>query len=290
MPPPRKGGEAAAAASGGGGGGGRGRGGGRGQGGRGGRGQGGRGGRGGRRPAANRRPAFAPGSAIPAELLQDIDANGARRLGSRRTLSSSPSFCSPPVSPSRGNKQGARTATTGPLRGSAWEPSGHGEKNGRQRNFARSVRRRRKSDDVGADSPAPPASKKVKASEESTCVAQAASTPKEKKCEQPSSAKTVLERLAKKNPEYYALLESERLVRPLSGAGADDREEKELRSLEKKLGMKKGAALSKKFKEDGLSFLLDGLDFGSRALKAKAGRGQDNIDQDLADESDATDM
>ncbi|KAJ1673929.1 Nucleolar MIF4G domain-containing protein 1, partial [Spiromyces aspiralis] len=71
-----------------------------------------------------------------------------------------------------------------------------------------------------------------------------------------------LARMAKKNPELYRRLRASNLVGSVQADGdnaAEDVEDMEMRRLEKKLGIKSSQNVTKKFGDDGLDFLLEGI-------------------------------
>ncbi|KAI8605574.1 hypothetical protein EDD21DRAFT_316239 [Dissophora ornata] len=83
-----------------------------------------------------------------------------------------------------------------------------------------------------------------------------------------------LEKLAKTNPAFYAMLQEDGVV---AGGGLDDgfdEDEQYIRHYEKKLGLKRkdaGKLASKKsFLDDGLGDLLEGIELGSRGRLAAA--------------------
>ncbi|PKC09751.1 hypothetical protein RhiirA5_356315 [Rhizophagus irregularis] len=85
-----------------------------------------------------------------------------------------------------------------------------------------------------------------------------------------SSYSQKLERLSITNPNFYSLLKDSNLISTSSEdtlAESKNTDEKEIRRLEKKLGIKSGGKLTKAFEDDGLDELLQGVDVGSKNLK-----------------------
>ncbi|KAF9972071.1 suppressor of glycerol defect [Actinomortierella ambigua] len=87
-----------------------------------------------------------------------------------------------------------------------------------------------------------------------------------------------LEKLAKSNPAFYAMLQEEGVVASTGGGKSSaqaDEDEMYLRYYEKKLGLKaKDVAKmgsKKSLVDDGLGDLLDGIDVGSRGARVRAG-------------------
>ncbi|RIA95423.1 hypothetical protein C1645_816653 [Glomus cerebriforme] len=100
------------------------------------------------------------------------------------------------------------------------------------------------------------------------------------KCTKPSTKRSKskmnsysqkLEKLSVTNPNFYSLLKDSNLI---SSSLSKDTlmeykniDEKEIKRLEKKLGIKTGGKLTKEFEDDGLDELLEGFEFGSKKSK-----------------------
>ncbi|CAG8610468.1 20798_t:CDS:10, partial [Cetraspora pellucida] len=77
---------------------------------------------------------------------------------------------------------------------------------------------------------------------------------------------------------------------------SSDAEEREIKRLEKKLGIKSGGKLTKAFSEDGLDNLLEGLEIGSKRTRSSkfsndpsSGQAKDNYDNFVTEEPDLED-
>jgi nucleolar MIF4G domain-containing protein 1 len=89
--------------------------------------------------------------------------------------------------------------------------------------------------------------------------------------------KRQLDKLAKKNPNLYSLLEESDLVERVLNVGknAASKEEDLLKDLEKKLGIKDKKKLQKSFGADGLDDLLSGIQVGSRDVNDAAAEAEE---------------
>ncbi|ORX72749.1 hypothetical protein DL89DRAFT_264955 [Linderina pennispora] len=87
-----------------------------------------------------------------------------------------------------------------------------------------------------------------------------------------------LTKFAKKNQGLYEMLRDSNLIENVDkeagiqskGNPADDLEDRELRRLERNLGIKKGGKLENAFFNEGLGELFDGIEFGSKDIRVAA--------------------
>ncbi|KAJ1958784.1 suppressor of glycerol defect, partial [Linderina pennispora] len=90
--------------------------------------------------------------------------------------------------------------------------------------------------------------------------------------------RTQLTKFAKKNQGLYEMLRDSNLIENVDkeagiqskGNPADDLEDRELRRLERNLGIKKGGKLENAFFNEGLGELFDGIEFGSKDIRVAA--------------------
>ncbi|GBB87173.1 hypothetical protein RclHR1_13610001 [Rhizophagus clarus] len=93
-----------------------------------------------------------------------------------------------------------------------------------------------------------------------------------------------LERLSITNPNFYSLLKDSDLISSSLSedtlAESKNIDEKEIRRLEKKLGIKSGGKLTKAFEDDGLDELLQGIEVGSKNLKFSNSLSEEDEESD----------
>ncbi|KAJ2027467.1 suppressor of glycerol defect [Coemansia sp. S610] len=134
--------------------------------------------------------------------------------------------------------------------------------------------------------PAPPAAKKKaapsakanSASRDRTAATPSAKPAAAKKVITESEERERLTRFAKKNQGMYQLLRDSNLVDNVDNEagivnarnGAEDLEDRELRRLERNLGIKSNSKLASAFYDEGLGELFDGISFGSKDVRQKS--------------------
>ncbi|CAG8695489.1 4811_t:CDS:10, partial [Funneliformis mosseae] len=97
-----------------------------------------------------------------------------------------------------------------------------------------------------------------------------------------------LEKLSTTNPNFYSLLEDSNLVVSNKNTLTESKsvDDKEIKRLEKKLGIKSGGKLTKAFEEDGLDELLQGFEIGSKNLKKSKFISEENEEIDTSHYND----
>ncbi|CAI2167825.1 11174_t:CDS:10 [Funneliformis geosporum] len=110
---------------------------------------------------------------------------------------------------------------------------------------------------------------------------------------QPSTTKIIsdtnkLEKLSTTNPNFYSLLKDSNLVFSNKKILPESKnvDDKELKRLEKKLGIKSRGKLTKAFEEDGLDELLQGFEIGSKNSKKSNSILEENEEIDMSHDDD----